>query len=70
MKVVSGRIAYTFRAVMATALSAAVLASWREPSLDHHRRAGAPNLHAIWPDVFPKATASTRHSYGSRTTIA
>jgi hypothetical protein len=70
MKVVRGRIAYTFRAVMATALSAAVLASWCEPSLDHHRRVGAPNFHALWPDVFPKATASSDQSHGSRTTIA
>jgi hypothetical protein len=70
MMVLSGAIASISRAVMATALSAVVLASWREPRLDCHRSIEASNFRALWSVVFPKPTASTDHSYGSRTTIA
>ena len=70
MKVATGEIASKFRAVMATALSAAVFARWREPRLDHHHRASAPHSRAIWSDVLDKATAGANHSDGSRTTIA
>jgi len=70
MKVVSGATATRFRAVVATALSVAGSASWREPRLDHHHRAGAPHSRAIRSDVLDKATAGADHSDGSRTTIA
>jgi hypothetical protein len=55
---------------MATALSAAVIASWRESTPDSRRRIGAPHSSAIRSDVLATATASTDHSHGSRTTIA
>ena len=70
MKVVCGATATQFRAVMATALSAAVIASWRESTPDSRRRIGAPHSSAIRSDVLATATACTDHSHGSRTTIA
>jgi hypothetical protein len=62
MKVVCGSTATQFRAVMATALSAAVIASWRESTPDSRRRIGAPHSSAIRSDVLATATAGANHS--------
>jgi len=70
MKVVSGATATQFRAVMATALSAAVIARWRESTLAPRHRVGAPHSSAVRPDVLAKAGASHHHGHRSRTTIA
>ena len=70
MKVVCGATATQFRAVMATALSAAVIASWRESTLDPRHRVGDPHSSAIRSDVLAKATAGADYNAGSRTTIA
>jgi len=70
MKVVCGATATQFRAVMATALSAAVIASWRESTLDPRHRVGDPHSSVIRSDVLAKATAGADHNAGSRTTIA
>ena len=70
MKVVSDATATQLRAVMATALSAAVSASWRESTLAPHHPVGAPHSSAIRSDVLAKATTGADQNLGSRTTIA
>jgi len=70
MKLVSDATATQFRAAMATALSAAVIASWRESTLDPRRRVGDADSWAIRSDVLAKATTGADHNAGSRTTIA
>jgi hypothetical protein len=60
MKVVSDATATQFRAVMATALSAAVIASWRESTLAPRHRVGDQTLRAIRSDVLAKATRRRR----------
>ena len=69
MKVLSGATATQFRAVMATALSAAVIARWRASTLDPRHRVGAPHSRAVRSDVLAKAGASHHHGHRSRTTI-
>ena len=70
MKTASGATATQFRVVMATALSAAVIASWRGSTLDPRHRVGDPHSSAIRSDVLAKATAGADHNACSRTTIA
>jgi hypothetical protein len=70
MKVATGATATKFRAVMATALSAAVIASWRGSTLGPRNPVGDPHSSAIRSDVLAKATAGADNNAGSRTTIA
>ena len=70
MKLVSDATAIQFRAAMATALSPAVIASWRESTLDLRCHAGEADSRVIRSDVLAKATTCADHNAGSRTTIA